>query len=123
MSDQSIYDKLGGTPAIKLAVDIFYRKVLTDERIKRFFDDIDMDTQAQKQAAFLTMAFGGPNEYTGRDMRDSHARLVKMGLTDSHFDAVVENLAVTLTELGIGDSDIAQVAAVAESVRNDILGR
>ena len=39
----TIYEELGGEPAVDAAVDIFYRKVLADERISRFFDDIDMD--------------------------------------------------------------------------------
>ena len=119
----SLYDELGGAAAIDAAVDIFYRKVLGDERIARFFEGVDMDRQAAKQKAFLTMAFGGPNNYTGQDMTRAHAHLVAQGLNDSHFDAVVENLAATLRELGVSDERIGQVAGVAESVRDAVLGR
>ena len=49
--------------------------------------------------------------------------LVARGLDDSHFDAVVENLAATLKELGVGDDLIGEVALVAESVRPDVLGQ
>lgn len=119
----TIYEQLGGAPAMDAAVDIFYRKVLSDDRISRFFEGVDMERQAAKQKAFLTMVFGGPNSYTGKDMRTAHARLVTMGLNDSHFDAVVENLAATLKELGVGDAQIGEVAKVAESVRNDVLGK
>ena len=119
----SLYEPFGGVAAVEAAVDIFYRHVLADSRINRFFNDVDMEKQATKQKAFLTMAFGGPNNYTGADMRVAHARFVKMGLDDSHFDAVVENLAKTLTELGVTQELIAQVAAVAETTRNDVLGR
>lgn len=120
---KSLYDRLGGAAAIDTAVDIFYRKVLVDERIAHFFDGIDMDKQRVKQKGFLTFAFGGPNNYTGRDMREGHKKLVEEGLNDIHFDAVVENLAATLRELGVGAADIGEVAAVAESVRNDVLNR
>lgn len=119
----SLYEQLGGDGAVNAAVDIFYRKVLKDERINRFFSGVDMERQAGKQKAFLTMAFGGPNNYTGLDMRRGHAHLVAQGLNDSHFDAVVENLASTLKELGVSDALIAQVAAVAETTRNDVLGK
>jgi len=119
----SLYEKLGGAPALDAAVDIFYRKVLSDDRINRFFDDVDMDRQAAKQKAFLTMVTGGPANYTGKDMRAAHAHLVVKGLDDSHFDAVVENLAGTLKELGVSDGDIADVGALANSVRDDVLGR
>ena len=119
----SLYERLGGAPAMEAAVDIFYRKVLTDDRISHFFEDIDMDRQAAKQKAFLTMVTGGPAAYTGQDMRRGHARLVAQGLNDAHFDAVVELLAGTLAELGATDTDIAEVGALAESVRADVLGK
>ena len=119
----SLFEQLGGEAAVNAAVDIFYRKVLNDDRINRFFETVDMEKQAAKQKAFLTMAFGGPHNYTGLDMRRGHARLVEQGLNDSHFDAVVEDLGGTLKELGVADNLISQVAAIAESTRNDVLGR
>ncbi|ORU92433.1 MAG: globin [Cycloclasticus sp. symbiont of Bathymodiolus heckerae] len=122
MSD-SLYEKLGGEAAVDAAVDLFYRKVLADDRINNFFDGVDMAGQLAKQKAFLTMAFGGPNNYTGADLRTGHAHLVERGLNDSHFDAVVENLGATLTELGISDELIGEVVAVCEPTRNDILGK
>ncbi len=122
-SNQTLYEKLGGEAAVNAAVDIFYRKVLGDYRINRFFDNSDMEKQAAKQKAFLTMAFGGPNNYSGTDMRTAHARLVKMGLNASHFDAVMEHLGATLTELNVPQELIAQAAAIAESTRNDVLGK
>ena len=119
----SLYEQIGGDAAVNAAVDIFYRKVLRDDRINRFFSGVDMERQAAKQKAFLTMAFGGPNNYSGLDMRRGHAHLVAQGLNDSHFDAVVENLGATLKELNVPDSLIAQVAAIAETTRNDVLGK
>ena len=119
----SLYEELGGAPAIEAAVDIFYRKVLGDEHIARFFEGVDMERQAAKQKGFLTMVTGGPNNYTGKDMRVGHAHLLKLGLDDSHVDAVVGHLGDTLRELGVGEERIAQVAAIANSVRDDVLGR
>jgi len=120
MSD-TLFNRLGGEGAVDAAVDIFYRKVLSDDRISDFFEDVDMDRQAAKQKAFLTMAFGGPNQYSGMDMRRGHAHLVAKGLNDAHFDAVVENLAATLQELNVPEAYIAEVAALCETTRNDVL--
>lgn len=119
----TLYEQLGGQPAVEAAVDSFYRKVIKDDRIKQFFDGVDMDRQIAKQKAFLTMVFGGPAHYSGKDMRDGHAHLVKRGLNDSHVDVVIELLGKTLTELGVAQPLIAQVAALANSVRNDVLSR
>ena len=116
----TVYERIGGEAAVNAAVDIFYRKVLSDDRINAFFEDVDMETQAAKQKAFLTMAFGGPNSYTGKDMREGHKG---MNLNEGHYNAVIENLAATLTELGVSDADIAEVAAIAATVKDDVLNR
>lgn len=119
----TLFEQLGGTAAVEAAVDNFYRKVLSDDRVAHFFEDVDMERQRGKQKAFLTMAFGGPHNYSGKDMRAGHARLVAMGLNDSHFDAIVELLGGTLKEMGVKDELIGQVAAIAESTRADVLGK
>lgn len=119
----SLYERLGGEAAVQKAVEIFYRKVLSDDRISDFFDGVDMDQQIAKQKGFLTMVFGGPNEYTGKDMREGHKHLVARGLNDSHVDAVIELLGATLKELGAADADIQEVADIANSVRDDVLNR
>lgn len=117
----TLFEKLGGAPAVDAAVDIFYRKVLGDDRISEYFDGIDMAEQAKKQKSFLTMVFGGPNNYEGKDLRSAHAGM--KGLTDVHVDAVIENLGATLAELGVDESLIAEVAGIANSVRDDVLNR
>jgi truncated hemoglobin YjbI len=117
----SLYERLGGSAAIDAATELFYRKVLGDPLLAAYFDDVDMDRQIAKQAAFLTMALGGPNGYTGRDLRTSHAALE--GIRDEHVDRVLEHLAQTLRELGVSEADIAAAGAVADSVRDDVLNR
>lgn len=120
---KSLFDRLGGQNAVNTAVDIFYRKMLLDERVNYFFDDIDMEQQILKQKGFLTMVFGGPNHYTGKSMREGHQHLWERGLNDSHVDIVLEHLGATLKELGALDDDIQKVAAIANSVRDEVLGR
>lgn len=119
----SLYARLGGETAVTAAVDIFYDKVLADARIKHFFVNTNMTRQREKQRAFLTMAFGGPVNYSGQNMREGHAHLVKQGLNDNHFDAVVELLGATLQELGVPANLIGEVAAIAETTRNDVLSK
>ena len=120
----TLFDQLGGTAAVDAAVDIFYRRVLSDAYISHFFAGVDMEKQAAKQKAFLTMVFGGPSNYTGKDMRAGHKHLVeKMGLNESHFEHVLVHLRATLAELGLGDAKIAEVIAIADSVRDDVLNR
>lgn len=119
----SIYEQLGGEAAIDKAVDVFYRRMLLDERVAEYFETVDMDRQRAKQKAFLTMVLGGPHAYSGRDMRSAHASLVTRGLNDLHVDVVIEHLGATLKELGANDQQIEAVATLANSVRDEVLGR
>ena len=119
----SLYEQLGGKAAVEAAVDSFYDKVLADERVNGFFEGVDMDRQRRMQTEFLTFAFGGPNNYQGKDLRAAHAHLVAKGLNDTHFDVILEHLGATLKELGVKDELIQQAAGVANSVRNDVLGK
>lgn len=119
----SLFENIGGEKAVDAAVDIFYRKVLADDRISHFFDDVDMEEQIAKQKSFLTMAFGGPVNYSGMNMKEGHKHLVARGLNDSHVDAVIELLGGTLKELNVPAELISQVAGIAESVRGQVLGR
>ena len=119
----SLYEELGGEAAVNAAVDIFYRRVLADAYVIRFFEGVDMDKQAAKQKAFLTMVFGGPNNYTGKDMREGHKHLVDKGLDDSHYEHILAHLRSTLAELGVGEDKVAEVIAIADSVRDDVLNR
>lgn len=123
MTSSTLFERLGGQDAINAAVDIFYRKVLTDDRINFFFDGVDMDKQIRKQKKFLTVVFGGPNQYAGKNLREGHRHLLEKGLNDTHVDIVIEHLGGTLQELGVNEQEINEVAAIANSVRDDVLNR
>jgi len=117
----SLYEQIGGEAAVDAAVDIFYRKILSDESISHFFGTTDMARQLAKQKAFLTMVFGGPSNYSGKNMRAAHAPLVAKGLNETHFNAVAGHLQATLEELNVPGDLINQVMAIAGSVRDDVL--
>jgi hemoglobin len=46
-----------------------------------------------------------------------------MGLNNDHFNIVMEHLTATLKELNVPQELITQVAAIAETTRNDVLGK
>lgn len=119
----TLYERMGGTLAVEAVVESFYRKNFGDDRVSRFFENVDMDDLAVKMRSLLTVVFGGPNEYTGKTLRDAHAHLVARGLDDSHFDAVLENLRAALEEQNARPDLIPEVLKIAESARDHVLGR
>ena len=120
----TLFEQIGGSAAVDAAVNRFYEIVLEDDRINHFFAAVDMKRMIVHQKLFLSYAFGGVENYSGKSMRDAHAKLVEnMGLSDEHFDAVVEDLGKALNNLGVPQGIIMEVNGIAESTRADILNK
>ncbi len=123
MNRMSLYEKLGGRDALDTAIGAFYFNLMNDRRVARFFTDVNVQKLIEHQKQFFTVAFGGPGAYDGRRLRDAHRDLVeKQGLSHDHFDAVLENLALTLTDLGIDDVLVNEATASIEALRDHVLG-
>ena len=71
----TLFERLGGVPAIKAAVDAFYARVLADEALAPHFVGVNMRWLKGRQNAFFIQALGGPQVYRGRDMKTAHAHL------------------------------------------------
>jgi hemoglobin len=102
---------------------MFYDRIMADETLAPFFADLDMDKQINKQIAFMTMAFGGPHEYEGRDLRNAHSRLVARGLNAEHFTAVAGHLHATLTTLEVPSEIINEVMTIVGSTKSEVLSQ
>ena len=121
--EQTLYEKIGGKNSVELASIKLYYHISEDERINHFFKNIDFKKQSTKMTAFLTYIFGGPSLYTGRNMRKSHKDVVARGLNDEHVDAMLDNVHITLNEMGIEADLQKQVLAKLEKHRDDVLCR
>ncbi|MEZ5291498.1 MAG: methyl-accepting chemotaxis protein [Vicinamibacterales bacterium] len=115
----TLFERLGGVPAIKAAVDAFYVRVLGDPGLSPFFEGVNMRSQKSKLNAFLTQGLGGPQVYKGRDMASAHQHLP---ITKEHFDLVAGHLVATLNDLGVPapliDEVVAAVAPLAPEIIN-----
>lgn len=124
LQDIPLYERVGGDKAMDLVVDVFYRKVLQDELVGKFFEDVDMEAQRLKQKSFLAMAFGGPYRYEGQELRAAHRRLVReLGMTDAHFDRVIAHFRDSVTELHVPDAEVRKMCEILETFRDDVLDR
>ena len=119
----TLFDRLGGQGAIDAFVPLFYEKLLADDRVNHFFRGVNMGEQGGKLNAFLTMGFGGPNNYTGKGLREGHRHLLTEGINDGHFDAALEQIKATLEELNVPADLLSDVMAAAEGLRADVLNQ
>src|SRR5262244_3471841 len=95
---RTLYDRLGGYPAISAVVDDFIKNVAADRRINRFFAHTDIPSFRRKLIDFICAGTGGPCYYGGRDMRTAHAG---MGVRNRHFNALVQDLGRTLRKFHV----------------------
>lgn len=120
----SLFERIGGEPALDAAVEQFYARVLRDATLAPVFAGIDMPRLKEHQRRFLSLALGGPNAYAGRDLATAHRHVAKRhGLNDGHFDAVLGHLDDTLSALGVATAERDETRSIAESVRAAVLGR
>lgn len=114
----SLYDKVGGEPAIAKVVDYFYELILADDTVNEFFKNTDMEKQRKHQTKFVSFALGGPNQYSGLSMAKAHKG---MNLQPEHFQAVAGHLASALAHYDVPKADIDQVIGHVASLKDDIL--
>jgi len=115
----TVFERLGGVPAIKAAVDAFYERVLADPDLKPFFVGVNLRWLKGRQNAFFIQALGGPQVYKGKDMASAHAGLP---ITKEHFGQVAGHLVAALASVGVPrpliDEVVAVVAPLAAQVVN-----
>lgn len=114
----TLYDDIGGAPAVALAVSVFYHRVTADESLAPWFADIDLDRLVAHQRAFLTVALGGPDLFTGRSMGAAHRGL---GITDEAYESVVEHLAYALLDIGVPHEKVSTVIAGIQPLRAQVV--
>ena len=125
MKETSLYDRLGGKPAITAVVDEFVARVAADKRINSFFAAAAADPA--RLAAFkgklvdqICAASGGPCTYTGKDMKTAHAG---MGITGDHFNALVEDLVGALEKFKVGHHEQEQLLGALGPMKPEIVTR
>jgi len=124
LEELSLYDRIGGEPALRKVLDVFYRKVIADPEISHFFDNVDITSQIEHQKAFLSMVFGNKEyQYSSVDLRETHKHLVEAGLNDAHFDCLIAHMKSSFIELEVPNHEIDSIMEMVESMRDDVLSR
>ena len=115
----TIYDEIGGGPAVTAVVDAFYDRLVADTELLRYFDGRDMARLKAHQRALVTVALGGPpEEYNGRMMHPAHAGLA---ITHDAFDKILGHLESVLTEAGVPGATSARILAILRPLRGDVV--
>jgi len=114
----SLFDRLGGMPAIEAVIADFLGNVAADERINAPFAVSDLKLLQKRLVEFVCVAAGGPCKYGGRDMKAVHHG---MGVTNAQFDALVGDLVKSLEKFKVPEKEKSELLGALGPLREQIV--
>lgn len=121
-AEKSLYERLGGEAAITAVVDDFVGRAAGDPKVNFFrdgkFKNLDVAHLKKMLVEFIGSATGGPQKYTGRDMKTTHKG---MKITDAEFDAIAADLAASLDKFNVPEKEKNELLTIVGSTRKDIV--
>jgi hemoglobin len=120
MTEKSLYDRLGGKPAITAVVDDFIGNVAGDARINKRFADANIPQLKTMLVDQICQATGGPCTYKGQTMLAAHKG---MKITDAEFTALVEDLVKSLDKFKVGGPEKNELLSALGGMKGDIVGQ
>jgi hemoglobin len=120
---RSLYERLGGKPAIQAVASDLVDRILADPRVNRWFTHAAASTEntnAYKAnlADFLCRSTGGPCQYTGPDMMAAHKG---RGVTNEAFNSVADDLVATLDKFKFPDKEKSEVLKLVGGLKPTIV--
>jgi hemoglobin len=120
----TLYRRLGGRTAIEKVVDDFVDNVVADDKIrpehKKHFQEGDVAGLKRKLVDQIGAATGGPEHYTGKNMKEAHKGL---GITNADFNALVADLVKALDRNRVPAKEQEDLKALLAPMRADIVER
>jgi truncated hemoglobin YjbI len=116
-----LYDTIGGSRRINSAVELFYSKVFADESLRPFFEGVDVKGLYARQSMFVSMLVGGQTVYTGKNLTLAHAGSRMKGMTDVHFNTMLDHFRAALTEIQVAPERVAEIMTLLEGTRDAVL--
>jgi hemoglobin len=128
-SGKSLWDRLGGEPAVRAVVDDFVGRAVKDDKVNFFRKgtakdwkptDAQVATFKQRLVEFISMASGGPLKYKGRDMATAHEGMM---ITSAEFDALAADLAASLDHFKVPAKEKGELLAAVGGTKKDIVNK
>ena len=121
MSEESLYDRLGGYDGVTAFVNNLLPRLQSDSQLGRFWQNRGSDgVEREKQLLidYLSSNAGGPVYYTGRDMKLSH---IGMGISESDWSIFMGHAGDTMVALNVPERKCEDVGAFVSSLKGDMV--
>jgi truncated hemoglobin YjbI/predicted pyridoxine 5'-phosphate oxidase superfamily flavin-nucleotide-binding protein len=116
LHDIPLYQRIGGEPAILAITESVIRKLLMDDKLSSFLDEINLQTLLNQQKHFLKTVFGAVGTETDRpeNLREFYRRQINARLNDMQLNSVLWHLKNALVELDVPEHEITKLMACLE---------
>ncbi|MBA4179883.1 MAG: group 1 truncated hemoglobin [Anaerolinea sp.] len=114
----SLYERIGGAETLRKLADGLVDAHAVNPIIAPRFAAIDMQAAKQHAFEFFCMGSGGPEAYTGRDLREVHTG---MNVSEQEFIAAVDDLMLVMQRLGVGEREQQEVLYIFFSLKGEVL--
>ncbi len=121
---KSLYDRIGGQAALTKVVDDFVARAAANPKVNFTRNgtwnasDAAVKTLKMHLVNFLGSAFGGPQKYSGRSMKEAHKG---MAITQAEFDALAADLKAVLEANKVPSAEVNEIMKIAASTAPDIV--
>ena len=121
---KSLYDRLGGVYPISVVVDSFIDLLLVNDvlnsnpAIKAARDRVPAAGLKFHVTTLVCQHTGGPCQYTGRAMKESHSHL---SISEKEWLAMLADFRRVLNNYGVPAKEQKELFAIVESTKQDIV--
>ena len=115
---ETLYDRLGGEAGISAIAKDTINNHLINPKIMVRFQGADTAKLHQLVVEFFGMGSGGPQKYSGRDMKEAHR---KMNINEEEFVAVIDDALKALDKNKIDGATKNEVLGILYSLKADII--
>ncbi len=112
---QSMFDKYGGFSVVSKIVLDLYERILDDDDLGPFFDDVDFARIVDHQTKFVSEVMGGPAAYTDTQIEKLHSHLQ---ITGAHFEKLAALLTQVLGDHAVEADDAQEIVGAFACRRN-----
>jgi len=123
-SQPSLYERLGGSYAIAMVVDDFIERLLVNDQInanpavKASRDRVPKAGLKFMVTLMVSEVTGGPERYTGRNMKDAHAHL---NISASEWDVMVAEFKKSLAKFNVPQKEQDELLSIVSTTKADIV--
>src|SRR5438067_4165159 len=120
----SLYERLGGIYSISCVVDDLIDRVMTDARlnanpaVNEAHHKVPPPGLKYLVTEMVGWASGGPQEYTGRSMREAHEHLK---IAPKEWEAFMDDLQQSLDKFNVPVAEQAELKAIVQGTYGDIV--